>query len=145
MDLFVLLIHQLVFGTRNIQAYIIDRCSKITNKPIISDGGVNNPSDITKLIVLGSTMIMAGGMLSTFNDSPGPIIEKENILYKSFYGSASEHQSNKKNRIEGTFKLNKLKNMNLLDYLEYLKECLQSSISYAGGDKLLDLYCVDWF
>ncbi len=132
------------YGTKNIQGSIIDKCSKITNKPIISDGGINSPSDISKLIVLGSSMVMAGGLLSAFNDSPGQLIEKENILYRSFHGSASAQQSHKKNRIEGTLKLNKLVNMNLTDYLEYLKECLQSSISYGGGRKLSDLYLVDW-
>lgn len=132
------------FGTKNIQGYIIDKCSKVTCKPIISDGGVSSPSDITKLIVLGSSMVMIGGMLSCFTDSPGEIVEKDSILYKSFHGSASSHQSNKKNRIEGTLKLNKMKDMNLISYMQYLEECLQSSISYGGGTELMDLRLVDW-
>jgi GMP reductase len=132
------------FGTRNMQGYIIDKISKVTNKPIIADGGVTNPSDITKYIVLGSTMVMVGGMLSSFIDSPGKTIEKDGVLYKSFHGSASMHQSDKKERIEGTVKLNKLNNMTILEYMSYLKECLQSSISYGGGNKLSDLYLVDW-
>jgi len=132
------------FGSRNIQPFIIQECSKHTNKPIIADGGIQNPSDINKSIVMGASMVMVGGMLSCFMDSPGKEVEKDGIIYKSFHGSASEHQSNKKNRIEGTLKLNKMKNIELLDYMDYLKECLQSSISYGGGNKLNDLYNVDY-
>ena len=133
------------FGSYNAQAYIIDECSKVTNKPIISDGGIKTPSDITKAIVLGSTMVMSGGMLSSFIDSPGITINKDNLLYKSYHGSASKYQSNKKKRIEGTYSLNKLNEITLIEYMDYLKECLQSSISYGGGNKLSDLYLVDWF
>jgi len=132
------------FGSRNSQASIINRCVPVTNKPIISDGGIKNPGDIAKAIVLGSSMVMCGSILSAFRDSPGILVEKEGVLYKSYHGSASSLQSNKKNHIEGTNKLIKLSNMTLIDYLEYLKECLQSSISYGGGNKLYDLWNVDF-
>ena len=32
----------------------------------------------------------------------------------------------------------------MVEYLEYLTECLQSSISYGGGKCLKDLYSVRW-
>lgn len=133
------------FGSRNAQASVIHECSNVTKKCIIADGGIKQPGDITKSIVLGSTMVMVGGMLSAFIDSPGKIVEVDGIKYKEFYGSASNRQGNKTNRIEGIVKLNKLKNVNLLEYQEYLTECLQSSISYGGGKKLSDLYSVKWF
>lgn len=132
------------FGSRNIQASIINECSKVTKKPTIADGGIKYPADITKSIVLGSSMVMVGGMLSAFLDSPGRIVEIDGSKYKEFYGSASSRQGNKINRIEGTVKLNKLKNVTIVEYLDYLTECLQSSISYGGGKKLQDLYSVRW-
>lgn len=132
------------FGSRNIQASVINECSKVSKKPIIADGGIKYPADITKSIVLGSSMVMVGGMLSAFLDSPGRIVEIDGTKYKEFYGSASSRQGNKINRIEGTVKLNKLKNVNITEYLDYLTECLQSSISYGGGKKLQDLYSVRW-
>lgn len=132
------------FGSRNIQASIINMCSSVTKKHIIADGGIQEPADITKSIVLGASMVMIGGMLSSFTDSPGKIVEKDDKLYKEFYGSASSKQSNKTKRIEGTVKLNRLKNTTLIEYLDYLTECLQSSISYGGGVKLTDLSAVQW-
>jgi GMP reductase len=132
------------FGSRNIQASVVHECSNVTKKPIIADGGIKSPADITKAIVLGSSMVMIGGMLSAFLDSPGRVVEIEGNKYKEFYGSASSRQGNKNSRIEGTIKLNKLKNVTTIEYLDYLTECLQSSISYGGGKKLSDLYSVRW-
>lgn len=132
------------FGSRNIQASVVNECSKVTKKHIIADGGIKTPADITKSIVMGASMVMVGGMLSSFMDSPGRTIEQGGKLYKEFYGSASAKQSNKKSRIEGTVKLNELKNTTLIEYQDYLTECLQSSISYGGGKKLTDLYAVKW-
>lgn len=132
------------FGSRNIQASVVNECSKVTKKYIIADGGIKIPADITKSIVMGASMIMVGGMLSSFIDSPGKTVEQGGKLYKEFYGSASAKMSNKTSRIEGTVKLNELKNTTLLEYQDYLTECLQSAISYGGGKVLTDLYAVKW-
>jgi len=133
------------FGSRNTQASVVHECSMVTKKFVIADGGIKFPADITKSIVLGASMVMVGGMLSSFLDSPGRIVEIDGTKYKEFYGSASARQGKKTSRIEGTVKLNKLKNVNAVEYLDYLTECLQSSISYGGGNKLSDLYSVKWF
>lgn len=132
------------FGSRNIQASVVYECHRATQKLIIADGGIKSPADITKSIVLGASLIMVGGMLSALTDSPGRIVEIDGTKYKEFYGSASARQGNKTSRIEGTVKLNKLKNATLVEYLDYLTECLQSSISYGGGKELLDLQSVRW-
>jgi GMP reductase len=133
------------FGSRNKQASVIRSCSKITRKDIIADGGIKNPADITKSLVMGANMVMIGGMLSAFIDSPGATIEHNHILYKEFYGSASERNGKKSNRIEGKHKLLELKDMYLIDYLKYLEETLQSSISYGGGKDLSCFKDVEWF
>jgi GMP reductase len=133
------------FGSRGSQASTVNLCSINSTVPIIADGGIKVPADIAKSMVLGATMCMVGGMLSSHSDSPGRTVEQNGIRYKEFYGSASAKQSNKKNRIEGTVKLNQLKDTTLIEYLEYLEECLQSSISYGGGNQLEDLKLVDWY
>lgn len=132
------------FGSRNIQASVVNECASVSKKPIIADGGIKYPADITKSIVMGATLVMVGGMLSSFTDSPGRTVEQDGKLFKEFYGSASAKQSNKKSRIEGTVKLNPMKNSTIIDYLNYLSECLQSSISYGGGKNINDLYSVKW-
>jgi GMP reductase len=138
------------FGSRGIQASIIEECAKYiinNNLPnhIIADGGITNICDITKSIVLGASMVMIGGMLSGFNQSPGKvIINSDGKMFKEYYGSASQYSvgidgKSKNKHIEGTCKLIPYKNQSLFDYLEHIKECLQSSISYGGGTNLKSL------
>lgn len=132
------------FGSKNCQASTILECSKVSSIPIIADGGIRNPSDIAKSIVLGADMVMIGGMLSGFEESPGDLILTDNGYKKEFWGSASQFQSGKKNRIEGKKVLVEYKNQSIFDYLKYLEECLQSSISYGGGKDLMSLRNVNW-
>ncbi len=133
------------FGSRGMQAYMIQECAKVTTKPLIADGGIRHPGDISKSIVLGASMCMIGGMFSALKDSPGNVVMgTDGRMYKEFWGSASEHQSGKKDRIEGFKKLNLMQDKTMLEELKYLEECLQSSISYGGGKVLSDLRSVSY-
>ena len=133
------------FGSRNCQAWTIYECAKIAKIPIIADGGMKVPGDITKSLVLGATMVMVGGMLAGQLDSPGKTVQIDDKPHKEFWGSASSHQSGKKNRIEGKKNLIPLKDRTISQEMNYLKECLQSSISYAGGKNLTVFEEVSWF
>lgn len=128
------------FGSRGIQASIVEECAKAKVYPrtkIIADGGIVEPGDIAKSVALGADMVMIGGMFSGLIDSPGPTVSgNDGRLYKEFWGSASAHQSGKTNRIEGTKKLIPLQTRDMLGEMNYIKECLQSSISYGGGKVL---------
>jgi GMP reductase len=121
------------FGSRNCQASTIYNCSLVATKPIIADGGIKVPGDIAKSLVMGATMVMVGGMLSGFKDSPGHLVNVDGKNKKEFWGSASQFQSGKSNRIEGTKLLIDYKDRSILDEMKYLEECIQSSISYGGG------------
>ena len=132
------------FGSRNCQASTVWECSKVAKVPIIADGGVKVPGDIAKSLVLGASMVMIGGMISGQLDSPGKIVTKDGKPYKKFWGSASSHQSGKNNRIEGKVNLVELKDKTVLQEINYLKECLQSAISYAGGNNLEIFETTKW-
>jgi GMP reductase len=134
------------FGSRGIQAYVIKECAKVRQTAlIVADGGIQFPGDIAKSIVLGADFVMVGGMMSGFQDSPGKTIEKDGNFYKEFWGSASVYQNGKKQRVEGTKKLIPFKNESILDHMKYLIECLQSAISYGGGNTLYDLRKVKYY
>lgn len=126
------------FGSRGCQASVIRDCAAARKKAfIIADGGIKDPGDITKSLVLGADMVMIGGMFSGLIDSPGSVVKGEDgRIYKEFWGSASAFQSGKKDRIEGTKKLLLMQHHGILDEIKYLKECLQSAISYGGGKDL---------
>jgi len=128
------------FGSRGCQASTIKLCAdslKNSNTMIVADGGIKEPGDIAKSLVLGADLVMIGGMFSGLKDSPGNTVTGlDGRLYKEFWGSASAWQSGKKNRIEGTKKLVLMKQTGFLEELAYLEECLQSAISYGGGKTL---------
>jgi len=124
------------FGSRHMQAYFIQECAKYCKKMLIADGGITHHGDIAKALTLGADMVMIGGMLSGFTDSPGSVVEHGNQKFKEFWGSASEFQSNKTSRIEGKKYLIELKNRSVLQEYERITESLQSAISYAGGKDL---------
>jgi len=131
--------HATGFGSRNCQASAIYECAKNKKVFIIADGGIRHPADITKSIVLGADMVMVGGMLTGFDDSPGKVVEVDGKQYKEYWGSASQFQSGKDSRIEGKKNLVDYKNRSIFDELKHIEESLQSSISYGGGNKLKHL------
>jgi GMP reductase len=129
------------YGSRDIHASIVKKLSSLSDIPIIADGAVKEFCDISKALTLGAKMVMIGGMMSGFEESPGRMVISDGRMYKEFYGSASEHSygadGNKKNKhIEGTIKLIPYKNESIFSYLEKIKQALQSSISYGGGKDL---------
>jgi GMP reductase len=125
------------FGSRGHQASTVLEISKCSKLPLIADGGIRKNGDINVALSMGASMIMIGGMLSGFEDSPGNVIYHNGIPHKEFWGSASQYQSSKTNRIEGTKVLKVLKNRSLIDELISLEESIQSGISYAGGKNIL--------
>ena len=123
------------FGSRGCQASIVQQCVLAKKNPatkIIADGGIKDPGDIAKALVLGADMVMIGGMFSGLQDSPGNPVSVDGRMFKEFWGSASA-ASGKTDRIEGIKKLIPLKNIDILGQMKYLTECLQSAISYGGG------------
>jgi GMP reductase len=135
------------FGSRGAQASIIQECSKARKNPstcIIADGGIKDPGDIAKALVMGADMVMIGGMFSGLKDSPGNPVLVDGRMYKEFWGSAST-ASGKTERIEGVKKLIPLQSIGILDQMNYLKQCLQSAISYGGGKCTMCLQQVKYF
>lgn len=128
--------HSTGFGNRGWQAAMIEQCSKVAKKPIVADGSIKEHCDIVKSLVLGGSIVMVGGMLAGYNESPGEKIKNEldGHWYKEFWGSASSSQSGKTNRIEGIRKLVPYKEVSIFDKLKEIEESLQSAISYAGGN-----------
>lgn len=128
--------HSTGFGNRGWQASMIEECCKVSKVPIISDGSIKQNCDIVKSLVLGATMVMVGGMLSGYEESPGEKVKNvvNNRWYKEFWGSASSSQKGKTNRIEGVKKLVDYKEKSIFDKLTEIEESLQSAISYGGGN-----------
>lgn len=119
--------------------YIRDESRQYSNKLLIADGGVCYNGDIAKAIHAGADWVMCGKMFSECVDSPAPV---DNHGHKLYYGSASVHNKNHKNNIEGTLIAVESNNMTYEQKLKEIEQDLQSSISYSGGTKLIDIRSV---
>ena len=66
-------------------------------------------------------MTMCGNLLTGCSDSPSKLTELNGSKYVEYYGSASEFQDGKLNRIEGTKKLIPYKNKTILEQMTFIK------------------------
>ncbi|AVN64225.1 MULTISPECIES: GMP reductase [Mesoplasma] len=131
------------FGTGGWQLGAIKWCSKAATKPIIADGGLRVNGDIAKSIRFGATMCMIGSLFAAHEESPGKNVTVDNVLFKEYYGSASEYNKGEKRYVEGKKELIKVRGK-LMDTYKEMEEDLQSSISYAGGKTLKAIKKVDY-
>lgn len=131
------------FGTGGWQLAAVRLCSKAASKPIIADGGIRTHGDIAKSIRFGASMVMIGSLFAGHDESPGETVERDGVLYKEYFGSASEFQKGEKKNVEGKKMFVEYRGP-LQDTLTEMEQDLQSSISYAGGDKLEAIRLVDY-
>lgn len=131
------------FGTGGWQLAALRWCAKAASKPIIADGGIRTHGDIAKSVRFGASMVMIGSLFAGHEESPGVTVEKDGKLYKEYFGSASEFQKGEKKNVEGKKMLVEHKG-SLKDTLIEMEQDLQSSISYAGGNKLDAIRNVDY-
>ncbi|WP_423798581.1 GMP reductase [Neobacillus sp. SAB-20_R2A] len=131
------------FGTGGWQLAALRWCAKAASKPIIADGGIRTHGDIAKSVRFGASMVMIGSLFAGHEESPGETFEKDGKCFKEYFGSASEFQKGERKNVEGK-KMYVEHKGKLIDTLIEMEQDLQSSISYAGGNKLKDIRTVDY-
>ena len=131
------------FGTGGWQLAAVRWCAKAASKPVIADGGIRTHGDIAKSIRFGAKMVMIGSLFAGHEESPGETYEKDGKRFKEYFGSASEFQKGEKRNVEGKKMFVAYKG-SLQDTLTEMEQDLQSSISYAGGNKLEAIRYVDY-
>ncbi|CAI3297405.1 GMP reductase [Enterococcus cecorum] len=131
------------FGTGGWQLAALSWCSKAARKPIIADGGIRTHGDIAKSVRFGAAMVMIGSLFAGHEESPGETKVENGIVYKEYFGSASEFQKGERKNVEGK-KIWIQHKGSLKDTLIEMQQDLQSSISYAGGKDLEAIRKVDY-
>lgn len=129
------------FGLPTLESII--RCSKSTTDGIIvADGGLRDSGDIVKALACGADMVILGSMLAGHKESPGEIIEKDGVFYKTYRGMASESaQRDWRGRVsvaEGKEVLIPLKDKPLRKTVDSILRGVKSGLSYAGCVSLVD-------
>jgi len=131
------------FGTGGWQLSAVKWCARVATKPIVADGGIRHHGDIAKSIRFGATMIMIGSLFAGHEESPGRTVEVLLFQNKEYYGSASDFNKGEYKHVEGKRILEPIKGK-LADTLIEMEQDVQSSISYAGGRKLMDVRKVNY-
>ena len=126
------------FGTGGWQLSAVKWCARVATKPIIADGGIREHGDIAKSVRFGATMVMIGSLLAGHEESPGQTVEVDGKLYKEYYGSASDFNKGEYKHVEGKRILEPIKGR-LAETLTEMEQDVQSSISYSGGKRLMDI------
>jgi GMP reductase len=88
-------------------------------------------------------MVMIGSMLAGHEESPGQTVEVDGKLYKEYFGSASDFNKGEYRHVEGKRILEPVKGK-LEATLREMQEDVQSSISYSGGKRLMDIRKVNY-
>jgi GMP reductase len=131
------------FGTGGWQLSALKWCARVATKPIIADGGIRDHGDIAKSVRFGASMVMIGSLFAGHEESPGKTVEVDGALFKEYYGSASDYNKGEYKHVEGKRILEPIKGK-LADTLIEMEQDVQSSISYSGGQKLMDIRKVNY-
>ncbi|MBX3632277.1 MAG: GMP reductase [Simplicispira sp.] len=131
------------FGTGGWQLSALKWCARVATKPIIADGGIRSHGDIAKSVRFGASMVMIGSLFAGHEESPGQTVEVDGALYKEYYGSASDFNKGEYRHVEGKRILEPIKGK-LADTLIEMEQDVQSSISYSGGTRLMDIRKVNY-
>ncbi len=131
------------FGTGGWQLSALKWCARVATKPIIADGGIRDHGDIAKSVRFGASMVMIGSLFAGHEESPGKTVDVDGVLFKEYYGSASDYNKGEYKHVEGKRILEPIKGK-LADTLIEMEQDVQSSISYSGGQKLMDIRKVNY-
>lgn len=129
------------FGIPNVTC--VEDIAKVSNVPIIADGGIRTSGDIAKALGIGASSVMLGSLLAGTDESPGAVIQTRHGLYKKYRGSASAEtklaHGQKGNNIEGESTMIPYKG-GVKFIANELLDGIRSALSYAGSDSLLSYH-----
>lgn len=125
------------------------------NAPVIADGGIRHPGDITKALAAGASAVMLGSLLAGTDQSPGAAVIREGRRYKVVRGMASltANVARKEIALQGELEPEEWLEVvpegveavvpyrgSVADILHQLVGGLRSGMSYAGARNLAELY-----
>jgi IMP dehydrogenase len=118
--------------------------------PIIADGGIKNPGDITLALAVGASVCMMGNVFAGTKESPGRLVALEGRYYKQYYGMGSEAAKQKRYALDRYSKPSKTISEGVEGWVPYrgpLSETLQefigglkASMGYAGAKAISELW-----
>lgn len=123
------------------QAWIIAETSRLSRKPIISDGGVKSVADFVKAVALGANLVMMGKLFAASREAPWKAVKAENgKWYKPYRGMASSEEKGVQSYIEGASGYIPYEDKSVADIMSELKDGLTSAMSYSDSRDLEEFW-----
>ena len=88
------------FGTGGWQLAVFTLVCQSCSETTIADGGIRTHGDIAKSVRFGATMVMIGSLFAGHEESPGETKVEDGVVYKEYFGSASEFQKGEKKTLK---------------------------------------------
>ena len=120
---------RIVAGSGYPQISAIIECVKAAKVPLIADGGMRYPGDITKALAAGASTIMTGNILAGTDEAPGSLITRDGRRYKLYRGMAGVGANLDKKDTDGS----DIEDQLLLD--EMTPEGTDALVPYRGSVK----------
>jgi IMP dehydrogenase len=125
------------FGVPNVTS--LEEIVKVSNVPVMADGGIRTSGDMAKALAIGADTIMLGSLLAGTDEAPGQILETPKGLYKRYRGSASLEtkvtHGQKARNVEGESTTIPYKG-GVKFIISGLLDGVKSALSYAGAENL---------
>lgn len=119
------------------QGWLIREASRISRKPLISDGGVKTTADFSKAVALGADLVMMGRIFAAAKETPWPEVKlSDGKWYKRYNGMASVVEKNTNSHIEGDSGYIPYEGKSLEEIFKELKDGLTSAMSYSDSHSL---------
>lgn len=118
---------RVVTGAGYPQLSAIMECVKVAKVPLIADGGVRHPGDVTKALAAGAQTVMIGNLLAGTDESPGSVITRDGKRFKLYRGMAGYGASLSRKDAEGK----EIEDQLLLD--EMTPEGIDALVPYRGS------------
>jgi IMP dehydrogenase len=83
---------RLVAGAGVPQLTCVLDCGRAANElgvPVVADGGIRRPADVSKAIAAGADTVMVGSLFAGTRESPGEVVSRAGRRYKVYRGMAS--------------------------------------------------------
>lgn len=120
---------RVVAGAGMPQFTAVMECAKAADEagiPIIADGGIRNPGDVTKALAAGASTVMLGSLLAGTDESPGLMMTRKGQRYKVSRGMASLQANVTRKQREGNGWISQEE----ID--EYVSEGVEAAVPYRG-------------
>jgi len=108
------------------------RAAEGSGVPIIADGGIQHPGDVTKAIAAGASTIMSGSLFGGTDESPGVTLIRNGRKYKISRGMASFGANMNRHAAAGAGQAGEGRLQDNSAVVDYVAEGVEAMIPYRG-------------